>query len=48
MPSLEVHLPYWNWYGFPADFTLAGMADQIIGFILVGFPLAAIVKQRAG
>ena len=39
-----VLLPYWNWYGFPTDFTIASMADQVIGFGLGGIVLAAMIK----
>ena len=42
-----VYLPYWNWYGFPIDFTLAALAEYAIGFFLAGLVLAAMVKQPA-
>jgi hypothetical protein len=37
-------VPYWNWYGFPGNFTLAAIADRTIGFTLAGLVMAAIVK----
>ncbi|MBI2926661.1 MAG: hypothetical protein HYY24_13275 [Verrucomicrobia bacterium] len=45
--GLAILVPYWNWYGYPANFTIANMVDQVIGFSLGGLVLAAIVKQTA-
>jgi hypothetical protein len=39
---LTISVPYWNWYGFPADFTVAEAIDQVVGWLLAGFVLAAI------
>ncbi|MEO6926483.1 MAG: hypothetical protein ABI129_07405 [Rhodanobacter sp.] len=33
-------LPYWNWYRFPLDFTLAALAEQLIGWLLAGAVMA--------
>jgi len=35
---------YWNWYGFPANYTAATIADKFIGFLIVGLIAAAVVK----
>jgi hypothetical protein len=32
--------PYWNWYRFPLDFTLAGLAEQLIGWLIAGAAMA--------
>ncbi len=45
--GLDVHVSYWNWYRFPTDYTLAIMADGIIGWTLVGVVLALLIKSRA-
>lgn len=45
--SLVVDMSYWNWYGFPADYTLAALIDQIVGWGVAGMVLAAVVKQPA-
>jgi hypothetical protein len=47
LPFLMVNFPYWNWYGFPIDFTLTELADKFIGFCLAGLVLAAMVKPPA-
>jgi len=41
---VTVNVPYWNWYGFPLDFTSAEAIDQIAGWFLAGLVLAAIVR----
>ena len=46
MPFLAINLPYWNWYGFPTTFTVAQLADRLIGFSLIGIVLAAMLKPQ--
>ncbi len=36
---------YWNWYGFPTDYTLAHMAIQFVGFIAAGIPIALLAPR---
>lgn len=45
--SVTIDVSYWNWYAFPASYTLSVMADAVIGHALAGLVLAAIVKPRA-
>ncbi len=44
LPTLVVNLPYWNWYGFPTDYTLAQLADHLIGFLVAGLVTAGVIK----
>lgn len=37
---LSISVPYWNWYMFPANFTIANLADQVIGWTLAGAAIA--------
>jgi hypothetical protein len=37
-------LEIWNWYGFPRNYTLGMLADRLIGFLIVGLIVAALVK----
>jgi len=37
-------IEYWNWYGFPANYTAATIADKVIGFVIIGLVAAAFVK----
>ena len=42
-----VCVPYWNWYGFPLDFTIAQAIEHTVGWFLAGIALAAIVRPAA-
>lgn len=33
-------VPYWNWYRFPASFTVAALVEQVIGWLLAGAAMA--------
>src|SRR5262249_32821312 len=41
---IMVNIPYWNWYGFPTDFTAGQGIDHVVGWLLAGLVLAAIVR----
>jgi hypothetical protein len=41
---VSILVSYWNWYGFPTDFILGGVLDEIIGWFLAGLVLAAIIR----
>jgi hypothetical protein len=47
LASILILVPYWNWYGFPTDFTLAQIGEQIVGWLLAGIVLALIVRPSA-
>jgi hypothetical protein len=38
-------LPYWNWYGFPMNYTIAHIASWVISWGVAGLGMAAIVKR---
>lgn len=38
---------YWIWYHFPANFTLASMFISLVGYVVAGLVIAAILKPRA-
>lgn len=42
--SAFTHLMNWNWMGYPADFTFTLIIDGIVGCLLAGLGIAAIVK----
>jgi hypothetical protein len=42
--GLVGHASYWNWMHFPLDYTLAFIADVVIGWTLAGLVIAAIVR----
>lgn len=37
---LTISVPYWNWYMFPVDFTLANLVEQVVGWTLAGVAIA--------
>jgi hypothetical protein len=37
---LSTMVPYWNWYRFPLDFTLAALVEQLIGWLIAGAAMA--------
>jgi len=37
---LMVDVSYWNWYGFPANYTIANLVDEVGSCLLVGLLLA--------
>jgi len=47
LASIMTSVPFWNWYGFPTDFTLAQIAEHTVGWLLAGIALAAIVRPAA-
>jgi hypothetical protein len=46
MVGLMTNVQYWNWYGFPMNYTLVGIFNDIVGFLIVGLIAAAMVKAQ--
>ena len=44
--GLTTNVSYWNWYGFPADYTIAYAAIEIIGYLAAGLAIAALLKRK--
>jgi hypothetical protein len=36
-------LPDWNWHGYSTDYTAVNVADHVVGAVLLGLALAAVV-----
>ncbi len=43
--SFFVHLANYNWFDYPADFTVAMVLDAILGWVVAGLGVAAVVRQ---
>ncbi|QEG38275.1 hypothetical protein [Roseimaritima ulvae] len=43
--ALTGHVSYFNWMHFPADYTAMFVLDVIVGWLLAGLVIAAIIKQ---
>jgi hypothetical protein len=48
LSAIATNIEYWNWYGFPASYTMAAIVDKLIGFMVVGLIVAAFVKPAVG
>ena len=46
LAAIATNVGYWNWYGFPWDYTLASMLIQVVGFLCVGLVAAFILKKQ--
>ncbi len=44
--ALIGHASYWNWMHFPTGYTLAFVADVVIGWTLAGLAIAAVVRPE--
>ncbi len=44
--ALATNIPYWNWYGYPGNYTAAYMTTQIVGYLSAGLVAAAVMKNR--
>ncbi len=43
-PFLASDFPFWTWYGFPIEFTVAQLTVHVVGFLVAGLVIAAIVR----
>jgi hypothetical protein len=44
MVGLMTNVQYWNWYGFPLNYTEVAIFMDIVGFLIVGLIAAVFVK----
>ncbi len=44
MAAITTNLPYWNWYGFPTDYTLAYISIEIVDYLIAGAVAAMVLK----
>jgi hypothetical protein len=45
--SLVTNISYWNWYGFPTDYTVAYMFGEIGGYLVMGLAIAVMTLKPA-
>ena len=48
LASLMTNVQYWNWYGFPTNYTLAQLTTWIIGFAVAGAAASLVLGKAAG
>jgi hypothetical protein len=44
--ALATNVEYWDWYGFPTNYTAAYMLDKVIGLLVVGLVVAPLTRKR--
>jgi hypothetical protein len=44
--AITTNIPYWNWYGFPSNYTAAYMFTQLAAFLVAGLVAGAVIKTR--
>jgi hypothetical protein len=47
LPTLQVDLPQWNWYGFPTVFVMAQLVVHLVGFLAAGLVVAKLVAGES-
>lgn len=45
MAAITTNIPYWNWYGFPTDYTANYMMTQVVGYIVAGLVAIAVLGK---
>lgn len=43
---LSTLVPYWNWYRFPTELTVAALIEQLVGWLLAGAVMAWWLGRR--
>ena len=46
LAALTTNASYWNWYGFPANYTLANMGIEVASFFAAALVIAAFIRPR--
>jgi hypothetical protein len=41
------NVSYWNWYGFPTDYTLAYMFGEVSGYVVMGLAIAVMTLEHS-
>lgn len=45
--AITTNISYWNWDGFPANYTAAYMTIQVVGFLCAGVVVALVLPKTA-
>ena len=48
LAAITTNISYWNFYGFPGNYTVAYMCILAMGFVFAGLIVAVMVKPAAG
>ena len=47
LASIVTNLSYWNWYGFPTDYTLAYVFGEVSGYLAMGIAIAVMTSKAS-
>ena len=47
LAAITTNIPYWNWYGFPSNYTAAYMLIEIVGFFCTGVVATLVLPKHA-
>jgi hypothetical protein len=45
LANIATNIPYWNWYGFPGTYTASYVFMGVVGFIVAGLVIAAMLRR---
>ncbi|MEW6155835.1 MAG: hypothetical protein AB1813_00280 [Verrucomicrobiota bacterium] len=45
--AIASEVPYWNWYGFPADYMMAQLIETTVGFAAIGIVFALVNRPNS-
>jgi hypothetical protein len=46
LAAIATNVSYWNWYGFPTNYTAAYIFIQVVGFLCIGLVAAFVLKKQ--
>ncbi len=44
--SFVTNVSYWNWYGFPTNYTVASIFGEVMGYVVMGAVVAITLGER--
>jgi hypothetical protein len=47
LAAISTNISYWNWYGYPGNYTLSYICTIAMGFVFAGLVAAALLKPSA-
>jgi len=45
LAAFATNISYWNWYGFPTDYTATYMFTQVVSFLCAGLVIGLVLKN---
>jgi hypothetical protein len=44
--GIATNVSYWNWYGYPGDYTIAQIIMEVVGALVAGLAIASVLPRR--